>query len=331
MNFSNTKPILITGVSGFIGSRIAEILLSNDHSVVGIDDNNNFLYNNTLKRYRLAKLKTFSNFIFHKCNILEKPLTEILSKYYFETIFHLAGHAGIRTSIDKPEAYFQTNTMGTLNILDAVLSTNKTKYKCRINNIIFASTSSVYGNNTPPFDETQKTDVQLSPYSASKKSAEILLTTYNSLYEINTSILRYFTVYGPAGRPDMSILRFIHNIFNDIPITVFGDGEQKRDFTHIEDIANGSISAMNQSGFNIFNLGSDRPIKLSYVIKLIENFADKTANIKYEERHSADILETWANINKAKQVLKWEPKFSIENGIKETVEWYKMNKDWIKM
>ena len=325
------QPILITGVSGFIGSRIAEILLSNGRTVVGIDDNNNFLYDNIFKRYRLKKLKTFSNFVFQKCSILDKPLIEVFKKYQFETVFHLAGHAGIRTSIDKPKEYFQTNTIGTLNILDFVLIANEIKYRSKIKKIIFASTSSVYGNNVPPFDETHRTDVQLSPYSASKKSAEILLTTYNSLYEIDISILRYFTVYGPAGRPDMSVLRFIHNIANDIPITVFGDGEQKRDFTHIEDIAQGSILAMSQSGFNIFNLGSDSPVKLSYVIKLIENFLGKTAKIEYAGRHSADILKTWSNINKAKQILKWEPKFSIENGIKETVEWYLMNKDWVRM
>ena len=181
-----------------------------------------------------------------------------------------------------------------------------------------------------PFREDKRTDFQLSPYAASKKGAESFAYTYHYLYGIDTTIPRYYTVFGPAGRPDMSIFKFIHRIAEGLPIPVYGDGTQERDFTYIDDIARGSIAALKPLGFEVINLGSDRPVKLNHVINLIEQCLGKKAQIEFQPRHPADVPATWADISRAKELLSWRPEVNIEEGIQKTVAWYLENRGWIR-
>ena len=199
-----------------------------------------------------------------------------------------------------------------------------------VKKFLLASTSSIYGENEMPFREDQKTDFQLSPYAASKKGAESFAYTYHYLYGIDITIPRYYTVMGPAGRPDMSVFKFIHCIAEGLPIPVYGTGTQERDFTYIDDIARGSIAALKPLGFEVINLGSDRPVKLSYVIRLIEQYLGKKAKIEFQPRHPADVPATWADISRAKELLGWQPEVNIEEGIQRTVEWYLENREWVR-
>jgi nucleoside-diphosphate-sugar epimerase len=204
---------------------------------------------------------------------------------------------------------------------------------CRKYNVpkfILASTSSLYAGQPMPFKEDLPVNTPISPYAASKKSAEVIAYTYNYHYGIDVSVVRYFTVYGPAGRPDMSIFRFIKWIMEDRPIEVFGDGTQSRDFTYVDDIAEGTILALKPVGYEIINLGGNNPHELTEIIKLIERYTGKEAKLVNKEFHKADIKATWADITKAKEILAWEPKIGIEDGIKKTIEWFLENWGWIR-
>jgi len=269
-------------------------------------------------------LEEFSNFTFHRLDITAHAQIEpLFEKFNFEAVMNLAARAGVRASTENPQLYLDTNIMGTLNLLELCR-----KYK--IKKFILASTSSIYGEMSPPFTEDKKTDFPLSPYAASKKGAEALCYTYHYLYGIDISIPRYFTVYGPAGRPDMSPFIFSKKIYADEEIVVYGDGNQERDFTYIDDIAEGTIKALKPLNYEIINLGSDHPVKLNYVISLIENSLGKRARIKHLPRHPADVLATWADIEKAEQLLPWKPEVNIEEGIKRTAEWLLSNWQWVK-
>jgi len=322
MNFKPTK-IFVTGCAGFIGSMITELLLERGDNVVGVD-NLNDAYSPQLKEWRLAQNQKFPAFEFERLDITYlDPLKELFQQYKFDAVMNLAARAGVRASVEDPWVYIETNIKGTLNLLELCKEFGVKKF-------LLASTSSIYGESEMPFREDQKTDFQLSPYAASKKGAESLAYTYHYLYGIDITIPRYFTVYGPAGRPDMSIFKFIHRIAEGLPIPVYGDGSQERDFTYIDDIARGSIAALKPLGFEVINLGSDRPVKLNYVIHLIEHFLGKTAQIKFQPRHPADVPATWADISKAKELLSWRPLVSIEEGIQNTVAWYLENREWIR-
>ena len=257
-------------------------------------------------------------------------MKEVFQQHDFDAVMNLAARAGVRASVENPWVYFETNVTGTLNLLELCKDFGVKKF-------LLASTSSIYGEGEMPFREDKRTDFQLSPYAASKKGAESLAHTYHYLYGIDITIPRYFTVYGPAGRPDMSIFKFIHRIAEGLPIPVYGDGSQERDFTYIDDIARGSIAALKplpsssgQVGFEVINLGSDRPVKLNHVIHLIEKYLDKKAQIEYQPRHPADVQATWADITRARELLGWRPLVSIEEGIQRTVEWYIENREWIR-
>ena len=228
----------------------------------------------------------------------------------------------MRASLEDPWVYLDTNTKGTLNLLECCKEYSVHKF-------ILASTSSLYGLNGMPFREADKTDTPLAPYSATKKGAEVLCYSYHYLYGLDISIPRYFTVYGPAGRPDMSIFIFIKNIDNGIPITVFGDGKQQRDFSYIDDIAHGTLKCLQPFGYEIFNLGNDNPVELMYVINLIEDILGKRAVMKFSPRHPADVFATWADIEKSRNKLNWYPKTTIEEGIKKTVQWYNENRAFV--
>ncbi|MEO0151898.1 MAG: NAD-dependent epimerase/dehydratase family protein [candidate division WOR-3 bacterium] len=314
--------VLITGCAGFIGYKVCEEFLKNDYEVIGIDNFDPY-YDLSLKEYRLNYLKNYNNFNFVLMDIRDKNALRNLFKIYnFEGVINLAAKAGVRASILNPKDYFDVNVIGTLNILELMLEFN-------VNKIILASTSSIYAGHKPPFKEDMKCDNMLSPYAVSKKCAENLVYTFYHLYDISSIILRYFTVYGPAGRPDMSIFRFIYWMLKDKEIIIYGDGNQRRSFTYVEDVANATFLAYKLNGFEIINVGNDQDNKLIDVVNKIGEILNKEPKIIYEPFNKADIYETKADITKARKLLNWEPKIKIEEGLKRTIDWFLENKDLI--
>ncbi len=317
------KNILVTGCAGFIGWKVSQQLLEMKKNVVGIDNINDY-YDPALKRWRLGSLKKYPGFSFHKVDIGNyKRLKRVFDDNRVDAVINLAARAGVRASVEDPWVYLETNTKGTLNLLECCKDRKVKKF-------ILASTSSLYASLDMPFKETSRTDTPLAPYSATKKGAEAICHAYHYLYGIDISILRYFTVYGPAGRPDMSIFKFVKNMDAGKAIPLFGDGTQTRDFTYIDDIADGTIRALKPTGFEIFNLGSDHPVKLNYVIGLLEKHLGRKVKIKRFKLHPADVTATWANIDKAGKMLGWKPKMPLEKGIENTVKWFMDNKKFLK-
>ena len=249
-------------------------------------------------------------------------LQNIFKTHRFDAILNLAARAGVRYSMSHPHVYCTTNVIGTLNLLELAKTFKVPKF-------VLASTSSLYAGQKMPFKETLAVNEPISPYAASKKGAEALCYSYHHLYGIDVSIVRYFTVYGPAGRPDMSVFIFTQQIDAGNPIDVFGDGSQSRDFTYVDDIALGTIKAIKKVGFKVINLGGNDPYKLNYLIGLIEKNLGKKAKIIYKPFHIADIKDTWADISEAKKWLSWTPKVNLDEGIQRTVAWYKENKVWL--
>ena len=308
---------------------MTRLLLEEGHKVFGVDNLNN-AYSINLKNWRLNNLKQLNGFTFNQLDISDQSaLSQIFSNQLINgdklsVVFNLGAMAGVRASVDNPSMYYDSNVTGTLNLLELCKKFDIPKF-------VLSSTSSVYGDQTKvPFKESLNTDRPLSPYAASKKAAEALLYTYHHIHGIDTAILRYFTVYGPAGRPDMSIFKFIKGIAEGDAITVYGDGSQSRDFTYVDDIARGTILASKLSGHHTVNLGNDTPVVLTKVIKIIEGNLNKKAQINYEDIHSADVKQTWANIDLAKSKLGWTPSIDIEKGITNTVHWYLENRNWAK-
>lgn len=311
---------LLTGCAGFIASKVADLLLEAGHAVVGVDSLND-AYDPRLKHWRLERLLTCKNFAFHQLDISNRSALEPLfhttdSAPPFTAVVNLAARAGVRPSVTNPWVYFQANCEGTLNLLDFCRRSGVGKF-------LLASTSSLYGkHNTVPYREDADTNRPLSPYAASKKAAEALAFSYHHLHGIDISIPRYFTVYGPAGRPDMSVFRFIRRIAEGETIIVFGDGSQSRDFTFVDDIAAGTVAAIQPLGYEVINLGGDRVVLLSRVIELIGEMTGKTPNIEYRPAHPADVPTTWADVTKAAQLLNWRPRIAIEEGLQRCVQWY---------
>lgn len=318
------KNVLLTGCAGFIGWKTAKKLLQMGYNVVGVDNLNDY-YDVRLKKYRLKDLEEEENFQFFSVDIENIQALEVIFKINkFDAVLNLASRAGVRYSMLNPHLYMTTNANGTLNLLELMR-------KYGVEKLVLASTSSLYAGQPMPFKEDLPVNTPISPYAASKKAAEVISYTYHYLYGIDVSIVRYFTVYGPAGRPDMSIFRFIKWIDEGKPIILYGDGSQGRDFTYVDDIAEGTILAMSKLGYEIINLGSGQnPISLNRVIQTIESFLGKRASVEYRTFHKADMKHTWADITKAKQLLGWRPKVSFEEGIRLTVEWYLRNRDWLK-
>lgn len=325
------KTVLVTGCAGFIGWKVSEKLLDQDINVIGIDNINDY-YDPKLKEWRLAHLQAkvkdhpsgaATAFRFFQADIgSHDAVKEVFSLNKIDAVINLAARAGVRASVADPWVYLDTNTKGTLNLLECCKDHAVKKF-------VLASTSSLYAFNKMPFRETDGTDTPLAPYSATKKAAEALCYSYHYLYGIDISIPRYFTVYGPAGRPDMSIFIFIKNIDNGVPFTVFGDGKQQRDFSYIDDIAEGTLKCLQPFGYEIFNLGNDHPVELMHVITMIEDLLGKKAVMNFSPRHPADVIATWAHIEKAREKLNWYPTVSIEEGIQKTVDWYRENRDFI--
>jgi UDP-glucuronate 4-epimerase len=386
---NNRRTYLVTGVAGFIASKVAEQLLAAGHTVVGLDNLNDY-YDVRLKLYRLARLAELAGLPAHSSKLsaisdqvsasiprlgaerlkltavssarftfepvdIENlaALEEVFYAHKFDAVFNLAARAGVRYSMENPFVYLSTNSLGTLNILECMR-------KHGVKKQVLASTSSLYAGCPMPFTEDQPVNTPLSPYAATKKAAELLAYSYHKLYGLDTTVVRYFTVFGPAGRPDMSIFRFIKWIDEGKPLELFGDGSQSRDFTYVDDIARGTIlagklfggqmtedggqpseisglrsqvsglSAGLQPGFEIINLGGGRnPISLQVVIAFIEKALGKKALIAGKPFHIADIKETWADISKAERLLGWKPQVSPEEGFQRSVDWYRANRSWL--
>ncbi|MGZ3747175.1 MAG: SDR family NAD(P)-dependent oxidoreductase [Pseudobdellovibrionaceae bacterium] len=318
------KKVLVTGVAGFIANRVTDLLLKNGVEVVGVDNLNNY-YDVRLKEYRLQQLQGKKGFEFVKLDIEDREaLKKLFDQHSFDVVFNLAARAGVRYSMENPHVYMTTNAMGSLNLLEEMKRKNIKKF-------ILASTSSLYAGQKMPFSEDLAVNTPISPYAASKKAAEVMAYSYHYLYGIDVSIVRYFTVFGPAGRPDMSIFRFIKWIDQGDRLEVFGDGGQSRDFTFVEDIARGTVLASKELGYEVINLGGGQnPISLNTVIAGIENRLGKKAAIDNRVFHAADIKETWADISKAKRLLGWEPSISFDEGLEKTIQWYLENKSWLK-
>ncbi|GBC84993.1 UDP-glucose 4-epimerase [bacterium HR11] len=327
---------LVTGAAGFIGWRVCEQLLDAGHAVVGLD-NLNHAYDVRLKQWRLARLRERPGFTFHPLDITDHAaltrlfLSPLNSDPPFDAVINLAARAGVRPSVENPWVYFETNVTGTLNLLEL----------CRTHGVrrfILASTSSLYGARNPlPFREDADTDGPLSPYAASKKAAEVLCHTYHHLYGFDIAILRYFTVYGPAGRPDMSLFRFVQWVSEDRPVVIYGDGTQARDFTYVDDIARGTLAALaflesdpSSPKFEIINLGSDRPVVLRDALGIVESLVGEKARVEYRPRHRADVPATWADITKARRLLGWSPQTPLEEGLARLVAWYRENRAWAR-
>jgi len=314
---------IVTGAAGFIASRVSQFLLDQGHEVVGID-NFDPAYDLRMKEWRLKQLHNKEGFTFYRETICDRSALERIIKNHsgVDGIINLAAKAGVRNSVLDPWSYYDTNLTGTLNLLELCRNHGITKF-------ILASTSSIYGEKAPyPTPELAPSSFPLQPYAASKKAAETLCFSYHFLYKLDITIVRYFTVYGPAGRPKMSIFRFIKWIDEGKEVRVFGNGEQTRGFTYLDDIAAGTIAALRPLGFEIINLGGHESISINSLINMIENKLGKQANKKYYPSHPADMSASWADVSKAHNMLEWVPKISLDEGIKRAIDWYQKEKDW---
>ncbi len=312
------KNYLVTGGAGFIGSHLVDSLLSEGNNVVVIDNFDDF-YSKDVKLKNISNALTFDTYQLVEGDIRDvNLLDELFSNNHFDVVVHLAAKAGVRPSIENTVEYYDVNINGTLNILEAMK-------KYDVKNLVFASSSSVYGNNKKvPFSENDVVDYPISPYAATKKSGELLCHTYHHLYDLKINCLRFFTVYGPRQRPDLAIHKFSKMILNDETIPMFGDGTTKRDYTYIDDIIQGiKLAIDNLNGFEVFNLGESRTIMLKELISVIENEIGKKAIIEKFPLQPGDVEQTYADISKARELLRYDPRTEIEDGIKNFVGWIK--------
>jgi nucleoside-diphosphate-sugar epimerase len=317
---------LVTGAAGFIGSRTSTMLIEQGHTVVGID-NMNDAYDPRVKEYRLKKLRALDNFEFVRDDISERGILNrqaALTNRQFDGVINLAARAGVRFSVENPWVFLESNVTGTLNMLEL----------CRhhgCNKFILASTSSIYGENPEyPTPETASSSEPMQPYAASKKGAEALAHSYHHLFDIDVTIVRYFTVYGPAGRPDLAIFRFVKWIMEGEPIRINGDGKQSRGFTYVDDIVRGTIAALKPLGYEVINLGGHEVISINGLVELIEDLTGKKANVQYGPPNMADMFMNQANVTKAREMLGWNPQVNLREGIGNLIDWYKAEQSWAK-
>lgn len=326
----NNKAILVTGAAGFIGFHLTKRLLDLGYFVVGIDNLNDY-YDVTLKKDRLEILKGHKNFSIFKMDIKNKQeVFEVFDQHYFYIVIHLAAQAGVRYSLENPYAYVDSNLIGFMNILEAVK-------KHPPEHFIFASSSSVYGANEKlPYSTKDSVDYPVSLYAATKKSNELMAFTYSHLYQIPITGLRFFTVYGPWGRPDMAYYKFTEKIMNEETIEVFNEGKMKRDFTYIDDIVEGILLLLHnapkpkklhliasEAPYRNFNIGNNQPVELLEFIHILESLIGKRAKIEFLPMQSGDVKETYADIKDLQQKISFSPKTTIDKGLKHFMEWYK--------
>jgi nucleoside-diphosphate-sugar epimerase len=312
---------VVTGAAGFIGARTAEMLLNDGHTVTGID-NMNDAYDPRIKDYRLGRLRALPGFTFHKLDISNKAVIDRFKSERFDAVINLAARAGVRFSVEDPWVFVESNVLGTLNMLEICRQTGTKKF-------VVASTSSIYGADPPyPTPESASSSESLQPYAASKKGAEAMCHAYHHLYDIDITVVRYFTVYGPAGRPDLALFRFVQWITEGLPVRINGDGEQSRGFTYIDDIARGTIQALKPLGYEVINLGGHEVITINNLIKLIEEVTGRKADVQYGPPNPADMRTNSADVTKAGELLGWEPQFNMRAGVEKLVEWYNAERQW---
>ena len=310
---------LISGSAGFIGFHLSEFLLKKKHTVYGVDDLNSY-YDVKLKKSRLDILKKYKNFLFFKRKIEDIKIVKFFKKKKIDIIVNLAAQAGVRHSLENPYVYINSNILGQVNMLELAKELKITKY-------IYASSSSVYGGNKSlPFSVKDRVDNPISLYAASKKSTELIAEYYSHLYKISSIGLRFFTVYGPWGRPDMATFIFTKNILNGKPINIFNYGKMKRDFTYVDDIISGIYGAINfkmKKLHKVYNLGNSKPESLLEFIKTIEKNLNKKAKKNYLSLQPGDVPATFADISESTRDLKFLPKTEINDGIPRFIEWFK--------
>lgn len=335
----------MTGVAGFIGSHTARALLAAGHRVVGVDNLNTY-YDVRLKDYRLDLLlggdgsrlgpsptdsafagieEVHGAFTFKALEVEDSAaVNRLFADYRFDAVINLAARAGVRYSVEHPELYASTNVSGSVNLLQAMSKSGVNKY-------VLASSSSLYAGAPAPFVETHNVNRPLSPYAASKLAAEAMAYSFHHLHGIDVSVLRYFTVYGPASRPDMSPLRFLKWIDEGTPLTLYGDGSQTRDFTHVDDIVAGTVAALRPLGYEVINLGGgNTPMSIRRLIALFEEALGKRAIIDQQPFHGGDMQDTAADVSKAERLLGWAPTVKPEDGFRRMAEWYQANRSWLR-
>ncbi len=327
MGSSLMATYLVAGAAGFIGARVSTLLLDAGHRVVGVD-NLNDAYDVRLKEWRLAQLIGREGMDFVRLDITDRDALAALEECpdvgALDAVINLAARAGVRSSVEDPWAYLETNVTGALNLLELCRRRGIAKY-------VLASSSSVYGRSAAmPYREDGDADRPLSPYAASKKAAEALSYTYHFLYNIDVTVFRYFTVYGPAGRPDMAPFRFTQWVREGRPVLLYGDGSQRRDFTYVDDIARGTILGLRPLGYEIINLGSDRPVALREMLGQLEVLTGCRAQLDCRPVHPADVPATWADIGKAQRLLGWQPQVTLAEGLAALVGWYEREREWAR-
>lgn len=308
---------LVTGAAGFIGSNLAEKLCQEDMEVVGLDNFNDY-YDPRRKRANQKRLSQYPNFKMIEADIRDRrSIMELFSKGKFDRVAHLAGMAGVRNAVEQPELYIDINVTGSQNLMDGARESG-------VKNFVFASTSTVYGNSKQfPLVESDHCDRPLQPYAASKRAIEILGYTYHFLFNLNFTVVRFFSVYGPYGRPDMMVFLVADSISKGKQINLHEGGMMSRAWTYVDDIVEGIIKALNKPcGYEIFNLGREEPVLLKDLVTLLENYAGKKANFIEVPKPKADINESYADINKARNMLGYEPQITIEEGLRRFWDWY---------
>lgn len=318
------EKVLITGGAGFIGFHLSKKLLENNYFVVAIDNMNDY-YDVDLKKARLDILKEYKNFSFYKIDISNKrELLDLFADNKFDIVINLAAQAGVRYSIDHPDSYIFSNIVGFFNILEC----------CRtypVKHLLFASSSSIYGkNNSIPYKTNDNVDKPVSLYAATKKSDELMAYAYSNLYNIKVTALRFFSVYGPYGRPDMAYFSFTNNIINNKEIKLFNNGDMYRDFTYVLDVVEAVYRLLDKIPlkdglgvyYKVYNIGNNNPVKISYLVEILEKELGKKANIKYLPMQPGEVYQTYADISEIKKDISFVPNTSIEDGLHQFVKWY---------
>jgi len=314
---------LVSGAAGFIGARVTDFLTADGHEVVGID-NMNDAYDVRLKHYRLERLQPIEKFSFYLGDICDRPMLDKIGAEQgpIDGIIHLAARAGVRASTQNPWQVVDSNLVGTLNLLELAR-------QLKIPKFVLASTSSIYGAE-PPFPTPEDADSShpLQQYAASKKAAEVMSYVYRHLYDLDVTIFRYFTVYGPAGRPDLALFRFVQWIAEGRPIKMNGDGSQTRGFTYVDDIARGTILGLRPLGYEVINLGGHESISMNDLIAMIEKMLGKRGEVVHGPFHKADMMNNLADVSKARSLLGWEPRVGLQEGVRNLVDWYLAEREW---